>query len=493
MTAPSLLSMQRVGATPTGQRLTGGTSLATVSGGTFGAVEGGTTYSNVSNVNVNRCIEFKGELYAYQDQVGAKVYRRSGGSWSLVHTGSTPFGILNSGLFVVNSGGTEYLCCLYITAPGPNQIRIARSSDGTSWTDVLLAAGAVSFSSMGGIAVFRGQLAVSLVASTSQSILLADVAGLSGSFISIPEDVSNSGNQSAGCFCVFRNRLYVLKTGFNSRAAILYQVAGGGVISRSSELYTVQAIANSAGSAQQPVLFPVGSTKMVGILITANEIGGSTFNSIAYDFVPSGLSFTITNKTNPFIPLTLRTPAAGLRITGWFRFVDNDTDPANPAVYLWYANGPANTHVMSYFEYVDSDSEMAPGTAGPNVYNFPLSFSSRGGGEFVDTTDSDLFVDSVALTPSTTPGWVQISFRARGAVGPADKFVRGWFSTFETANMTQMTLVGTATGGSAVRNGNQIEQVEANPANLYTMQWDASGQGIQSGQPCSIMLRLGTT
>jgi len=486
--APSLLAVQRT-ATPSGQRLTGGVSLAAVTGGTYGVGES-VGIADCKYLGSNRVTEFKGEFYAITISGGTgRVFRRTGGAWVEIHNegAAVTNGYYFSGLYVVNVGGTEYLTGVFQSG---GITRFFRTTDGTLWTSAAPIPGSIPMWQSNGC-VYRGSL-ILVAADAAFGLGIFDPATLTLTTVVFASGAGNTGNSGTGCPCVFRNRLFLLKgASAATQLSRLCEVAAGGIVYRSGDLNAVAVTSGNPGINGRPVLFPVGSTKMVGILIS-NE-GGSTYQHRAYDFTPMGTGFTTTEVSNPLLPVSLRTPTGGTFYTaGWTCFVDNDTTPGSPLVYLWLSPSFGGG-TYSYFEYVDSASEMGPGSLVASADTYALSHQTRGGGERVNTTDSDLFIDSVALTPSTTPGWVQISFRARGAVGPADKFVRGWFSTFETANMTQMTLAGIATGGSATRNGNQIEQVEANPATLYTMQWDASGQGIASGQPCSIMLRLGTT
>jgi len=88
-------------------------------------------------------------------------------------------------------------------------------------------------------------------------------------------------------------------------------------------------------------------------------------------------------------------------------------------------------------------------------------------------------------------GGEQISFKAYGDSGSSDKTVKFYFNNAEEAPDTQVTLMGTATGGSATRNGNQVDNVDADDGTTtYTVVRDTSGDGLSLGDQENIMPRI---
>jgi hypothetical protein len=90
---------------------------------------------------------------------------------------------------------------------------------------------------------------------------------------------------------------------------------------------------------------------------------------------------------------------------------------------------------------------------------------------------------------TTALNWSQIA--------SLDRRLRIWYSTNETPDMSQATLAGTPTENygqapSPTRNGNALENIVADGVTLYTFDWDATTDGLQSGQPLNFMVRPGT-
>lgn len=479
MVCPSLLVLQRAGGTPNVQRLTGGTSLSGAIDGTFGAAEG-TAFTYSSEQSRSRVIDYKGSSYAISHNGSNTpiVYKRSGGSWSSVFTASANAAnsARMSGLYIVNVGTTEYLIAVYDTG---SATRLLRTTDGTTWTDTSMG-GSIGFVFIDAL-VWRQRLIISTVA----GINIVNVSDQIFSTIAIT-------SQGASALHIFRNRLFVLKASASTVKARLYEISSGGFITRSGELGTSLFISN-VGDRQRPVLFSIDDNRMIGIFVDYDS-GLGTYANKAFKFEPSGGGFTETDISTSILNSTLRTYAAGKEDDGWLVFTDNETDPTTPAAYLWYTSSGSSSGTVSYFEYAGPATEMGPGTVTAlNPNNFAIPVTTDGGGERINTTDSDLSVHDISITTiPNVPGKVLLSFKASGDPGPDDKIVKLYYSSKENPEMVQATLAGTATGGAATRSGNQVEDVDADGTTTYTVQWDVDADAQANGQPEDFMVSIET-
>jgi len=89
---------------------------------------------SAADTSVDDVVEFKGDLYITR-QDGAstcKVYKRNGGTWSLVHTCASNNSATFSGNLATDTDGTEYIICApYNVFTGGE--RFYYSTDGTTW------------------------------------------------------------------------------------------------------------------------------------------------------------------------------------------------------------------------------------------------------------------------------------------------------------------------------------------------------------------------
>lgn len=533
------------------------------------------TSANASALPSNRVVEFKGREYCVtlDNTTGTtvpRVYQRAtpSGDWTSVYFATVGGGSVTQaadvGIHVVNSGNTEYLAVWFLTHVGTVRMCLAKTTDGTSWTEAQVAA----FGNNSGIAcsslVFEGNIYIFIASgNTNPSLGIISVGGNSGS------SVTPSGSDyGAGCLNVFENRLYALRAGGNSLRTRLYEITAGGFVQRTTDTLGTSVYTTTIGEAQRPVLFnsqkkttvaagsnglalpqatiyvgsnsfmpnsgrvkirtefgyqtiaytgksgsdqitgcsggtgtlttdaPVYYNKMVGIFLDFNSTG-SVYGNVAYDFHPSSSSFDFTpvDVSNPVLGATagvgLRAYATTKNDHGWVCFVNNEVNPAEPSTELWYFTGSASADTANYYSYVDSATEMGPGTVtGINPNNHCLSVSNQGGGERINTSDTELYIHDLTASIVEDYGQVEFSFKCSG--GSTGLYLRAYVSVFETGAKDQMTLTGTPTGGSVTRNGNQLENIAANGSTVYTFRALVSADYIQNGQPTAIQFSLAT-
>lgn len=467
------------------RRLVSGTTPSAALTGTFGTNETDNTYLN--HCNSNDSVKFMGDKYTVNtDSSTSIVIRkrpRAGGVITVAHTitgtGFTPKS--RTGLWEINTGQTSYLCVVYVDATGPS-LKMSRTSDGTTWDNFTLNTGTQpSFISNLGAAVYRGLLVFGTDLTGGQ-IHMVDVQAASVAKVADGRASPFSGGYA---ICVFNNRLFVLCPASFFGPATLSEVTSATLVIRA----TVGIIMGNQGGLHQVMLRSVGNSHMVAIFLDASDGFHANMGWKASDITVSGNTFNVTVK-NTLIPSSIRYAMGGANVQfyGFWGFTDNETDPTNPTLHIWYG-GPYATGGVFYNQYIDSDSELAPTPTGISAEQYAFVVS-QGGGEYINTSDSDFFIDDITYSNGSLPGRVLVSFTAWGG-GGADKFLRGYYNSSENSDMVQMTLIGSATGGSAVRNGNQIEQITAD-GSTYTFEWAAVSDGQFNSQPENIILQFAT-
>jgi hypothetical protein len=346
------------------------------------------------------------------------------------YVGGLAFGInntydsmTNSGLFVTNAANPT----LFFVAGANAGLSIFHTQDGINWTQtVVIAGGGVVY--FGRAIFYRNQLYVPC-RNFNQDAAMAvfDPIALTGTRVLHTGSLSTWSTTSVqGSLCVFRNRIYLLRTTNTSGTLALWEFTEGTFVNRATLIATTADSATHTNG--DHFLFPVGDTKMVAIAFNAVGVGGdiqANRGTRAWDLVPTGpTSFTATPKTNPLIPTALRSVADGgtaggvaLQTHRWTGYVDNDfnTTPGSPKVYIWLLdNQNGGTH--TYYEYVDSDTELAPGSASLS-WTYSLPYGSNGGGDRSYAAGAlKALVYSVAASPVL--GRMRLTARVFGDVDP---------------------------------------------------------------------------
>lgn len=494
---PTVLCPQTNGSGRALYRLQGGVSLSG-SLGTLGTAS--PTYSTLTNnygwqVPWDDAVEFNGDIYAVivEDDYYIRVFRRTPDNNVTVvasHYGSfftVTHGYednLRTGIYVVNDGSTRYLCtCFYSRMDGT--WRMLRSIDGITWTYHVLGAGNTN-PKRSGVAVHRGQLIVPV----DHQVLLINVATASMSTI------THSFGIGGASILPFKGRIFMHMTR-DGNYAQLYELSGGSFISRAN-ISLNNSPAGNTNTQNMPCLFPVKDVsftdgiKMVCIFLDYTSFNGN-WHWRAVDIDVDDNTFTVTPRDG-LIPIALRNGgvASNKHFYGWGCFVDNESDPLNPQPYLF--SWPTYNSAFTHYEYVNSSSELVGQSVGLNSTNFALSGTRWGGGDRINTSDlngEELMITKCEVTPGTTAGTTLLTVRATGDPGDATKRITGYFSTTETPDMTQMTLIGTPTGGSATRNGNTIENIDADGVTDYTFVWaSVITDGVSPNQQVNILIRI---
>lgn len=410
MVCPSLLVMNETGAAPQPGRLSAGTSFATI-GGTLGIS------NSHAGCQVARVTALGRDLYATICRSGGfgftevTVYRYDPNTGSWATLGSWAPGTVAD--YPSNACGGAY------ALNGPTGSIVAGWGNAgfgslVSWTynpatGTFLASAVPG--SAGGETPGRSIVWRNVIYAVGSTVIMAiDPLNISSTTYTV-WGTGSTGRQ--GAFCVFRDRLFCLRHPAVGVATTLYELIAG--------TWTAIGTMDGAGTStnanmlntSNPVLFPVGNTKMVAIYLDRN---GTSSGTRACDIIPSGLSFTYTDVTATLIPLALQPSVDPNKEDDfWTAFVDNDTDPTSPAVYLWHGT-LYQTGTYSYYEYVNSASTLAPGTASvPTSYRLPGQVT--GGGERInyDIANPDTDLEAVLVgVPAGILGGVRVSFRVAG-------------------------------------------------------------------------------
>jgi hypothetical protein len=140
--------------------------------------------------------------------------------------------------------------------------------------------------------------------------------------------------------------------------------------------------------------------------------------------------------------------------------------------------------------YVNGVEEASTSFTANAAHTNPL----RIGDSIASNTPLDGVVDEIAIWSSDLSIDEVIDLYNAGSgqelEALADKTVKLLYASDGQIARTQATLVGTATGGSATRVGNEIQNVTADNSTDYTLVWDAAADGFSSGDPYIINLTV---
>lgn len=486
MAAPPLLMLRhRSGASPQVLRYVGLTAVSL--GNTFGALESG----GVSVSSRNRVVQIGGNVYAVQDD-GVYKLQGDGVTWSnTALNGGLPFStpstagdaVVRSGLEVMYPNDVPSLVGVYRTATGQLRGYSLNMLTGT-WTEAAASVGLVNVSNgaSGGLwnqITFNGQL--HLFGSDSGTSLprVWRFDPASGAYYSDVITIANKIDRSIDAV-VFNNRLHcVYRTSTDTL--------------RLGEWIT-------------------GTWTDLGILIDAGPVNGSastnrmcvfTDQTNMYAIVGSDStwrtwqldgSFTVLDKSTATLPADLRSAAVGGgtfvgtpdgRMIG---FADVDSTPGTFAFYMLYAaNGTAGTAWTKY-EWVSNAATMTtPGTVG-DVAHAVASAKAPGGERIFTPSELDILITGKA----PVLGGERIYFKAYGAVGPTDKTVEFYYNRQGEPATAIATLSGTASGGVAVRVGNQVQSVQADGTTTYEITWNITADSISAGDRVQLVPRVST-
>jgi len=419
---------------------------------------------------VNRCIQFNGSVFVvHQDKIHKKD--NTTGAFAVAHTISTHSTINgyseHLGLFVINNAGTPTLVSIFENTG--NAWWFTATTDGTTWSSDAYC-GATTQGYFARPILYRNVLYW-----VDHNITRAfDITGPSTTSISTPI----IGTPPHSCLCVFQGRLFLL--GLDSWSGGTSWKVWELTFGAWSLVHTISAgygsIALNGAATQAGVLFADGS-ELIAVYPAQNATAQNS--TYAVKLTVNGAGFTETDVTSTVFSSASELLNGGVNTSSQCRFdavVDDEDSATSPAIHLFYLSHEASG-TRTYYAWNGSGSAVGAGVSCAADAKYALASGPGGGERF--WTSGDLHIEITGL--STVSTGTQISFKAHGASGSSDKTVKLYFSTSEQDPVGQCTLTGSVTGGSATRNGNQVENVDANGSTTYTCIWDTVTDGLYAG------------
>lgn len=315
-----------------------------------------------------------------------------------------------------------------------------------------------------------------------------------GAFSSYAHPISNvAGLNYVADYCVMDNLLFMLTpidvgSGVTGRPQI-YQFNGTHWNTAVATLDTVSAnLGATNGGVCRWCLFTDGTNLYAFCLVNTS---GGNYGWRAYR-ITSG--FVVTDITTAVLPTSLRsTDDGGTGVVQTARFtkmIDSDTVPATPAFYLWHTTNNSVGVARDLYQWVDDATPMTLVDTGGDAADAAPALAQAGGERIWTNGEMDILITNRL----PVLGGERIFFKAWGSVGLADKIVRFYFNKFGEPIAQQMTLTGTATGGTAIRVGSQVNNVEADDgATEYSVIWDIGADLVNTGDRVQVNPRISTT
>jgi len=376
----------------------------------------------------------------------------------------------HSGLYHVSISNAPYLLAVFTDAATSDSRYL--TYDGTSWvtSGVVVTSSAIFFH--GRAIVYRNSL---WFPTTGDEIYQVDPAA--GTFTRY-----DGGNNdcNARVLCAFNNELYLISSPNNGADDKwkLY-IFSGGTFNAVQDLGTSVASGTpDLGTSENfggTLLFTDG-TDLFAVCACRDDTSG-LYGNMFLRLVQSGGTFVETDLSDPVLPAALRFGGGATLSTGrWLSIIDNDTNPVSPVVHLYRQSEAveANTHYL----YNGIAAELTSEGSGL-AYQIVMPFNTIGGGDRI-WTSGEL---SIQITDMTSViGGERISFKAYGDSGSSNKTVIFYYNANEERASTVATLQRAATGGSAVRSGNTVINVDADDGvTTYTVERNISSDGLASG------------
>lgn len=319
--------------------------------------------------------------------------------------------------------------------------------------------------------------------SNAAHLIMYDPTTGSLSSINLKDSVSAlTRDHHAPHLAVWQNKLYViaLSNQSNSRWQ-LYEVQGSSLANPEGSAVILTDTGEDVGgagtsSAEQRSRRCASYTKSGKLYccVLVRDGGNDKFNLVEVD-----TDFTVTDHTSD-----LPSAMTG-NLTGDSSRVVFCADPATTlgqeTIYCYFntswdvANESGSAGSLTVYEVADAGSSWTSlGSAGDGGDALPNTGACATGGERIDIQDQ---LKILQTGQEKVLGGVKIYFKAWGDPGNADKKVKVWHDPNQGRPITQGTLRGSATGGSTSRNGNQIENVDADGVTEYSLIWDFKSDG----------------
>lgn len=486
---PTVRAKRSRGATPGGFRLSGGTTLGSlVDATTFGAVESGTMV--LPGARFNDWVEYKGVEY-YLNTSGTttvNVYERPCGgaiNTTPVHTLTiTTNGLLRTGLIVVNNGASSILCYVAATSAAPAVFHLV-TFDGTTWTATNMGAAVNAATALCsyGVAVAGGLIYIPVQRAIASGCAVV-VNPVSLTYVEV---ANPSADINAGCFTTIYGRVFYMSgptTGVATQRT-LYECVSGVLVSRL--VFASRNNDTSTADGTKPAcIFPMGDT------IVCIWGGGAAATDPQY--FASYATFTSPTDTAPtettcdaFLPAELKVVDTGI-VYAIYVWMDTETDPTVPQYNFWWTNAIGTAY--AYARLVDLSTQMTGAATGMDPTNWSGVAGTRGGGEQISPDDAnDVIFQTVSIARSGTHSTRAVATIKFTSEVITDTFTaKLWYSVKQNRDFVQATLIGTPTGGSAVRVGSEI-QVCAHDT-THTFEWDLSADTIADNTQLEFVVKL---
>lgn len=162
---------------------------------------------------------------------------------------------------------------------------------------------------------------------------------------------------------------------------------------------------------------------------------------------------------------TVLPPAIQALSTGFWAVYQNQLSDGTSEILLNFTN---TSGIVTQYKFVDSSTQLT--LLDSSTLSTSLVMSPEGGG-------ARALIESgptvTVYAKERVSGGEKVTFRCSG--GQTSQVVRFFFGTDHEVPITQAQLTGTVTGGSATRNGNQVEDVDADGTTDYTVTVQALG------------------
>jgi len=437
-----------------------------------------TEFQGVSNSTVthtqNKVIRIGGDLYLAGS---TGIYKMGAGGTivTLVHAygdqvTTSPRSIYYSGLHLIYSGnGRPYLAMVY-KQEGSEAVYGVRLDVLTGiWSEAgPIAISGNSWRFVAGEAVYKGRLYVAVGSNeigSQDEIIVWDPVSQGLGFLS---NTSSSGTSTIAraALVAHKGRLYSLyKHGSEGAADGSYRLDDiSDNVPVNMWTSAVGALGYVANDRSRLSMWSDG-TYLYALVIWTDPNGWRV-----YQFADGSFG-TPTDVTASAITGTpIATGANGMRTNV---FYDYENDPTIPDVYMLVSDGDTSGDSNTLYKW---DPLTTPwwkdqGVGGDVFHSLPSN--NLGGERFFSVGQLDILITGVVGDFAGT----QVSFQCFG--GGSGRFVK--FYLVDSANygaMAQAALVGSVTGGTATRNGNQIENVDADGVTTYTAIIDPVGSGF---------------
>jgi hypothetical protein len=185
------------------------------------------------------------------------------------------------------------------------------------------------------------------------------------------------------------------------------------------------------------------------------------------------------------LPTLLATtaPSVVTKLSAWG---DNSTAPGATAIYFVYRRlSVVDTFSSTIWRFTSGTTQWATQSDGGTNLDEPPS-TMIGGGERA-FTPGDL--DVLVVRREAAFGGDEVDFIAYAGGLNADKSVTLYLDRQGHPPLVEATLT-EVSGGTAVLNGNTVENVQADGATVYTVLWNTQGDGVSAGERVQLMPRI---